>query len=348
MARPDPDEPPESIVLGQFAGLRNTVARERLAPSELQKALNVDIDDSGQVRRRRGYTLKLAGDCHSLCEIGGRTLVVKDGMLGQLNPDYSFTSYAATGADPLSYTHVDQTTYFTSRSASGKLTGNTVEGWGAVDDAGEWVSPVMTPTDTLGEVFGHQITAPPMATDLTYYSGRIYLLAGRYIWATELWMPDYVQRTRNFLQLGAEGTTIAAVADGLYVGCDDGLWFYKGDLSNGFRADRVLTARVVPGSVARISAADIHPLARERPVPEGEAVVFLTDDGICAGFDGGQVFNLTGGRVAFPRAERATVLCRDDAGVSSYLAVADSAGGPAANARIGDYVDADIVRAADR
>lgn len=35
-SRPDPAAPPESIVLAQFAGIRNIVSRERLALGELE------------------------------------------------------------------------------------------------------------------------------------------------------------------------------------------------------------------------------------------------------------------------------------------------------------------------
>lgn len=342
---PAPEQPPESIILGAFRGVRNTVGRERLAPEELEAAVNVDIDDAGQARRRRGYDLKLAGNFHSLRAIGGRVLGVKDGVLGQVNTDYSFTSLGVTvGNDPLSYTQVDATTYFSSIDASGKIVGDTVSDWGAADDAGEWLSPVNTPTDTLGEIFGYQITAPPYAQEIEAYSGRIYLLAGKYLWATELFLYDYISKTKNFMQFEAEGTLLAAVNDGLYVGTTNAVYFLKGTLSDGFRVDQVLDVGAVRGSMVRVPAKDVHPAGQQGPMAESLAVVFMTASGICAGFDGGQVFNLTRDRVAFPSAQSAAALYREDSGVSSYVAVTDSGGGQAANARIGDFVDAEIVR----
>lgn len=340
-----PNELPESIILQQFAGVRNTVGRERLSPEELESAVNVDIDDRGQVRRRRGYELKLAGDFHSLKTIGGRTLGVKDGVLGVVNPNYTFASLGVTvGNDPLGYTQVDQTTYFSSNDASGQINGTTVSPWGAADDAGEWISPVNTPTDTLGEVFGQQISAPPYAQEIEAYSGRIYLLAGKYLWATELFLYDYIQKTKNFMQFESEGTMIAAVADGLYVGTTEALYFLKGTLSEGFRKDLVMEGAVLRGSLVRVPAKDVHPSGAQGPMAESVAAVFMTTQGICAGFDGGQVFNLTRERVVFPGADSAAALYREDSGVSSYVAVADSRGGQTANARIGDFVDAELIR----
>jgi hypothetical protein len=48
--------------------------------------------------------------------------------------------------------------------------------------------------------------------------------------------------------------------------------------------------------------------------------------------------------MAFPAGVSAAALFRQDQGANSYIAAVDSAGGPSANARIGDYVDAEIRR----
>jgi hypothetical protein len=88
MARPE-DELPESIILQAFSGMKNTVAPERLTGAELEKAINIDLDDVGQVRRRRGYELKLAGAFHSIRDVGGKVYGAKDGLLGIIREDYS-------------------------------------------------------------------------------------------------------------------------------------------------------------------------------------------------------------------------------------------------------------------
>lgn len=342
---PAPVEPPESIVLGQFRGIRNTVSRERLAPEELERAINIDIDDAGQARRRRGYAVKLAGNCHSLRNIGGRVLGVRDTMLGVVNPNFTFVSLGlAVGNEKLSYTQVDQTTYFSSLAASGKVTGTAVSAWGASADGGRWVSPVLTPTTTLGEVFGQRITAPPMATLIAAYSGRIYLAAGKYLWATELYLYDYTDPTKNFLQLESDITLLVAMSDGLYVGTETAVYFLKGSLSQGFRQDRIVESPAIRGSDAMLPSTEIHPGAQQGPMPEGMAVVFMTEKGVFAGFDGGTVFDITRARVKFPKAVSAAALYREDSGGTSYVAVTDSDGGPAGNARIGDFADAEIVR----
>lgn len=74
----------------------------------------------------------------------------------------------------------------------------------------------------------------------------------------------------------------------------------------------------------------------------------MTTAGICKGLPGGNLVNATSGRVEFPAAASAAALYREDRGANAYVAVTDSAGAPQSNVRIGDYVEAELVRAADR
>jgi hypothetical protein len=70
------------VILGAFKGLKNTVSRERLGQDELERAVNVDIDDVGQLRRRRGYVRKQTGSWHSVRTFTLKVLGVRDGTLG--------------------------------------------------------------------------------------------------------------------------------------------------------------------------------------------------------------------------------------------------------------------------
>lgn len=345
MASRPPDQP-ESITLSQFAGIRNTVAPERLLASELETAVNIDLDDSGQPRRRRGYTLKIAGRWHSLHTIKDKTYGVKDGTLGIVRPNYTFTTLqAGVGPEALSYTQVGERTYFSSLTASGViLPDETTTAWGAVTNEGTWLSPVIAPTDTLGAIRGKLLGAPPMATQIAYYKGRIYMACGNILWATELYLYDYVDRTRNFVQLESDITLLMAMDDGLYVGTEDALYFLSGTFGE-LKQNIIQSGRVLPGSGTWVPSELVHPSAQQgQPFPAGEAAVFMTQNGICAGFDGGQVFNLTSGRVIFPQAVSAAALFRQDIGANHFVAVTDSGGTPSANTRIGDYVSAEIRR----
>ena len=178
-----------------------------------------------------------------------------------------------------------------------------------------------------------------MATSLAYLNGRIYLANKKLVWATELYMYDYVDKTRNFLPFEAEVTALGAVTDGLYVGTEDNIWFLSGPL---------MEMRRIPvnGGIVRGSLVYVQPEFLPDEVSQGtkNAVLFITPFGLFAGLDSGAVRTLTSGRFNFPDAVRYSALFRRQDGVNQYIGVADSAGTPTATARVGDYVDAEIRR----
>lgn len=345
---PDPNVP-ESITLGVFSGIRNTVSRERLSPNELELGVNIDIDDAGQVRRRRGFTLKDSSSWHSVRDVAGKVYGAKDGTLGIIRSDYSFASLGVTvGPVPVCYALVDEEVYFSSADASGVIAHNeTVREWGHTDGQGLWFSPVYTPTDTLGAVGGTLLGDPPKATSIESYKGRIYLASKKMLWATELYRFNYVDRTRNFYQFENDITLVRAVDDGLYVGTTGGLNFLQGVFGT-FKLTPITTEPVLAGSDVMVPTELVHPQASSGPVPTNMSLVCMSDGGILVGLDGGTCFNLTRGKVEFPKGVGAAGLFRQDQGANYYVAAVDSAGGPAANARIGDYVEAELIRAADR
>lgn len=345
-----PQPEPESIVLGAFDGLKNTVAPERLSARDLVNGLNIDLDDSGQPRRRRGYALELSGDWHSIKgPLAGKAFGVRNGHLGIIRPLPAFTDLGITiGAAPVCYTEVNDEVFFSSASMSGVVsTNDTVQPWGHTDGQGQWLSPVYSPTDTLGEVAGTLLGDPRPASCLAAYSGRIYLAVGNTLWATELFRYHYIDRTRNFMQFEHEITLVMAVTNGLYVGTVGGLFFLQGVFGT-FKLQQVTTGAVLPGSGVDVPQELVHPQARQQDMPAGGAVVMMTADGVLAGFDGGTVYNLTRSRLELPSGVYAAGLFRQDQGANSYVATVDSAGAPTSTARIGDYIDAEIIRAVDR
>lgn len=336
----------DSVTLSKFVGIRNTVADERLSPSELVEAINIDIDDSGQIRRRRGAIQVDDSNYHSIFTDEGRVLGVKDGSLGIIAPDYSFTELkSGIGPHPVVYVRVGPEVYFSSREYSGVIQAdNTVRQWGAKTAENTWLSPVVNPTDTYADIRGKIIGPPPLATALAYFNGRIYMANGKDVWATELYLYDYVDKTRNFMQFETEVTTIGAVTDGLYIGTKTAVWFLSGTFTAMQRIP-VISYGVLPGSLVSVPAELVNPQAgTEQTIQSKNAVIFLTTSGLCAGMDSGVCYNLTQNRVLFPAAENVSAMFRRQDGMNQYVGVADSAGSPLSAARIGDYVDAEIRR----
>jgi hypothetical protein len=317
----------------------------------LEAAVNVDIDDVGQIHRRRGYTRVAGGNFHSLySDETGLVLAVKDNTLGVIYDNYVFEPLLpSAGSDPLDYVRVGETVYFSSAVASGKIGSDlVVSRWGEQVAPGTWLSPVVRPTSTLGMVKGKLISAPPMATALTYFNGRIYLANENVVWATELYLYDYVDKTKNFLQFESDITMLATVADGIYVGTKDAVWFLSGPF-NEMKRIKLISYGALPRSAVDVPAELIKPQIEQDPQsPIRNAVMFMTNYGVCAGFDGGAIYNLTQAEVLLPTARTVAPMFRRQDGVNSYVAVTDCGGTPSANTRIGDYVDAEIVRFGNR
>lgn len=344
MPQPDPNLP-DSVTFAQFTGLRNNVTSERLTPTDLERATNIDLDDTGQPRRRRGFTQKSTIASHSLFTSVRGTLVVRGGDLGWLRDDFSFSLLkAAVGPTPVAYVEVGSDIYFSSSGYSGIIrTNDTVDPWGAAVSAGQWESPVLRPTTTLGQVRGKLLGAPPLATDLALLNGRIYLANGPVVWATELYQYSYVDKTRNFLQFESDVTMLAATNDGLFVGTKTHTWYLSGPFGQ-MNRDEAAATGVFSGSKAYVPRENINLQAQGVSAASKMAIVFMGEMGIFAGVDGGACFNLTNDKVWFPVAISAAAMFRRQDGMNQYIAVTDSAGTPSATARIGDYVEAEIRR----
>jgi hypothetical protein len=330
----------DSVTFSKFTGIKNTVAEERLSPAELAYAINVDIDDSGQIRRRRGFDQKASGNYHSVFSSGDSSYVVKNGDLCRLFPNYTTTVIkAGVGPNEISYVRVGDDIYFSSKNTSGIIRAdNTVDPWGEQDGDGRWLSPVVNPTQYLAEVGGKLLGNPPNSTSLSYHNGRIYMADDKTVWATELYLYQYVDKTKNYLYFEAPVTGIMAVTDGQYVGTESAVYFISGPF-NEMRRIKVADAGMVRGSLIDIPADLVRGEGSTR-----NAVMFMTNLGIFVGLDGGLCYNLTQSRVEFPKAIKAASMFRQQDGINQYISVADSAGSPTSSARIGDYVDAEIRR----
>lgn len=347
----DPNAEPDPIVFDGWTGLKNTVKPERLGPKELSRAVNIDLDDVGQPHRRRGYTLKLAGDCHSLFTSDGGTVYgVKSNVLGIFNPNYSFTALKSGlnsdprgGLAPLAYVQVGPTIYYSSAQDNGVIDtiGLAVSTWGPSQDI--FLSPVLNPTANLPAIRGRLLGKPPLATALTYYNGRIYLAQGRTLWATEMFAYNLVDKTKNFMMFEHDITMLGTVADGIYVGTTAGVWFVDGTISGGGMKRRpVMDTGVIPGSMASVPKELANPPQVGNDV--NVSICFMTDAGFCIADDGGTAYNLTEDKYFFPGAQRAAAMFRRQDGYNTYVAVLDSEGTPVQNAAFGDYLDATIIR----
>lgn len=369
---PPPNTDGESVVFKKFSGLKNTLKPERLSSTDLVYAKNIDLDDDGQVHRRRGRTLVTPGKFSSLWSPDGKTAyAVKDGALGRVNQDYSFLPLVEGFNEfpQVAWTSVGSTIYYSSSSGNvpagiirddgtvspwvGPNLGGvplTIPATRAVASPDYWFSPVANPDPNNPPIGGRLLGPPPVATVLGYYNGRIYLARGRTVWWTELYNYLYVDKTRNFWQFEDEVVMIGVVTDGIYIGTLEGVWWMQGPTAREAKRTRVMDSGVVPGSMVEIPGELANPpqVGLQADVPVKVSIAFMTQEGYCAGQDGGNCVNFTEDRMIFPPAVRAAGLFRRQSGINQYVVTQDSGDTPSSTAAIGDYVDAQLIRAVDR
>lgn len=340
-------------VLSNWEGLKNTLQPERLSDKDLVRARNIVLDDSGQPSRRRGYTLKIAGNVHSLwTSHQGVVLGVVNSELSIINPDYSHQPLAFVGTDPasgelpLAYSQVGDQVYYVSPVDRGVV--NVPErSWGPWGDPTDlWLSPVVNPTETLPPVAGRLLKQPPNATCMTYYNGRLYLGQGPTMWATVLYLYNFVDATAGYKLFEADITMIGTVTDGIYVGTKEGLWFLTGETYDTMKRIRVMDSGVIPGSMVEIPGELGNPaqVPLQASTPAEVSIMFMTTRGVCIGEASGKTTNMTENKYLFPQAVGAAALYRRQDGVNQYIAKLDSGGSPLQTAAIGDYLDVTIIR----
>jgi hypothetical protein len=340
-------------VLSSWDGLKNTLQPERLGDKDLVRARNVVLDDSGQPSRRRGYTLRLSGNIHSLfTSYQGVVLGVVNSELSIINPDYSYQPLTFIGTDPasgmapLAYAQVGDSVYYVGTVDRGivDIPGRSWSPWG--DPADLWLSPVVNPTETLPAIAGRLLKQPPNATCMAYYNGRLYLGQGSTLWATDLYLYNFVDATAGYKLFEAELTMIGSVADGVYVGTKEALWFLTGPTFAEMKRTRVMDSGVIPGSMVDIPAELGNPpqVPISATTPVDVSIMFMTTKGVCIASASGHTLNLTEPKYIFPESMSAAALYRRQDGVNQYIAALQSGGSPTQSAAIGDYLDVTIIR----
>src|SRR5574337_48675 len=115
-----------------FAGLRNDVSSERMDAGDLVAADNVNIDASGQLSRRDGRTLALAGDYHSLWAAGDLCLMVGGTSLLRVAPGYTTTALRTdlTAGAKMTFQPINERVYYSNGRELGVIENGASRSWG--------------------------------------------------------------------------------------------------------------------------------------------------------------------------------------------------------------------------
>jgi hypothetical protein len=328
-------------MLSKFNGLKNKVTPERLKEGDLAVAVNIDIDDEGQIKRRRGYTKLHSGGWHSIYSYMDKALAVKDEQLVVLSDDGSYSVlHPAPGPDKVSYETVSDKVYYSCRYHNGVVDFSSEpirEEW--VSPIEGWHSPIQTVSSTQGAVDARLLASPFHASHIAYFNSRIYMSVDNVLWATEMYAYSTLDKTKNFKQFESTITCLASVTDGLYVGTTSGLYFLSGPFDTMKRV-KVFDYPVIPYSVVR----DVDPSLIDAKFQSRSCVLLMSSMGLHVCLDDGTEVNLSKDHYIFPKVDSASAFVRSQDGVNQLVLSTHGSGSPASTARFGDFVDAEIRR----
>jgi hypothetical protein len=261
---------------------------------EAAELVNVVVDDTGGILRRDGYSLALGGSWHSLWADGDDVLAVAGADLVRVRTDNSTETLVTglTAGARVSFTRVGGWVFWANGFEHGVLENGAPGAWGGrtwpyADDVREMISPPV----------GHLVE---------YFSGRVFIAVDDFVCGTEPGgFYHFVDNVSGWLiPFGGRVGMLRAVEGGLYVGTDRGIWFLKALDAGNFSYQEVSGSPVCPGTDVPVDPT-LTPRVGGMSV-SGRGVLWTGRDGIFFGGAGGQIANVTNGRVTFPAGGRGT------------------------------------------
>lgn len=288
------------IEMMRFAGVNNVDDPVRLSANEagywpLTAADNIDIDNTGRIILRPGYTNKISlTKPHSLWANGDDCFFVYQDKLYGLNTDYSYSiikSGLRTNAR-MSFVRVNDKVYYSN---------------------GTQIGYVHNMTDYLISDPAIEFKFPLIAGKfIEYYKGRIYVAQFNVLWFSDV-NADYYDIRKNFVQFEKDIDMIIAVDTGLYVSEGNNIWFLQGD--SPFEMGRRL---VYDSGAIQYTALITEGQYIGSGIP-GKIALWMTLNGLCVAGSDGNVINTTKPRYTINGYNRGSSLIKYDNGKERLL-----------------------------
>ena len=257
----------------------------------LAQAVNVDIDSTGRVSRRKGLRLLAEVTApHSLWStadesraflISGNTLyrMIDDGTL-------MLVKTGLTPDAPCFYCEVNDKVYFSNGNEMGIISAD-----------GTWTNWGQTPY--VGPTTDRQFTGPPKGTRLAFYRGRILIGKNddKCIWYSEPINYGCFDSASGFFLFDSAVKMIAPVDSGIFESTDTAVYFLASHSNKEMEIRRVLYTPAIAGTDTPLNAQNVSPEF------SGKAICFVVQKrGICLGLGNGTIIQLTQSKVDIPEA----------------------------------------------
>lgn len=277
---------PYSVYLGSV-GLNTKIDPVRNRDSgngmvALSSCTNVEIDDSGRISRRKGFSLVESGNWHSLFSCSEYVLGVKgDGL-------YCFSGAAApirnvsVGAR-MSYAKAfdgeKEVVYYMNGYESGKVYGSVSYAIGGKS----YVGP--DTTKSLGD--------PPIGNHIAVWNGRLFVASGNVLWHSEAFNLEVFDYARGNVVFDGDIVALMPTRSGLGVGTNINVVLLSG----------TSPAEWSYVELAQYGAIEWTECKSKYRVGEGTdrgAWIFATRNGICTLDNDGVFSNLTEEKISYP------------------------------------------------
>lgn len=277
----------EQPVFRAALGLNNVVEPHRLQYSEdgscqLAEAVNVIIDDSGSVKRRKGIIKLVDGPCHSLWAKGAYCFFVSDGKLYRYMNGSSVLVNGLCGDADMFFAEYAGRIYCNNGTFRAMLKDMTVTPWTA-----SVPQQYASDTRTLG--------MPVTFGRICSFAGRMFAVDGQYLWESEPGNPSCFDLGSGFMDFGEQITDVVAVRGGLYVSTTTRVFFLDGSSKADFKKFEVYQYPMISGTSCQVAGDDVG----GADMLQGVCAVWVSPNGVCFGSEDGRVNNVTSRKVAF-------------------------------------------------
>jgi len=260
---------------------------------ELAAGVNINIDSTGRISRRKGYTLKLAKASHSLFSCGSYCLFVSGDALCVLEADYSWTAIrTVTEGARVSYVKIVNDTYYCNGYEKGIVRDKLSYDW----VASSYVGPTTTKT----------FSDPPIGHLIELYNGVMLVAKEDVLWYSEPFAYSWFDLARNYMQFSDRLVMVKAVPDGVFVSTEQETFSCLGKTVKEFQLRKVADYPAIEGTVATVNASRIG----EGNIA-GLAAMWASKEGICFGGPDGYFRNFTERKLTYPAARYGAGLYKD-------------------------------------
>lgn len=264
--------------------------------TQLSEGVNIDIDSTGRISRRKGFERKREEAGNSLWADGEDCFYVSGNALFRLQADFTRTGLRSGLSDkPFSFVKVNGEVFYSNGNESGVIKGNVSYGW----------SSLVKPT---GHITTRILSPPPKGEILSYYSGRILIVSEDILWYTEVFAYYWCDLGQNFISLKEKITLLAPVLGGVFIGTEKAVYFLRGkDIKEG-ELEKIADYGAVKGTLALVKQGVLPDELRVK----GSSYIFFSKEGLCFITANGEFSNLTYKMVKLPVGQDGAGLCIGD------------------------------------